>query len=348
VSLPEARYASDAAVATFYERAIDRLGSMRGVTVAGAGLRVPTAGNRWNPSRSLIVEGRPTREGETLFAADLTVTPGYLEALRIPLRTGRALSLADSADAPLAVVINEMMVRRYWNGDTARAVGARVRLGDEREPHAWRTVVGVVGNVRNDDMDAPPLPMVYVPLAQRPSREMTLVVRTVDDPLTRVADARAAIAAVDPEQPLYEIRSMEQVLADEMRSNIMLIAIMGIFAGIALALAALGIYGVVSHAVAQRTHEIGVRMAMGAAVRDVIRLVVGQGLTPVAIGLAIGIAAGLGVSRLMRGILYGVSPTDPRTYVGVVVILAGVAVLACIAPARRAARVDPLRALRAD
>jgi putative ABC transport system permease protein len=348
VSLPEARYASDASVATFYERVVERLRAVRGVLAAGAGVRVPAAGSRWNPSRSLIIEGRPPREGETLFAADLTVTPGYLEALRVPLHTGRALAPSDSADAPLAVVVNEMMVRRYWTGGSARVVGTRIRLGDERDPRAWRTVVGVVGNVRNDDVDAPPLPMVYVPLAQRPSREMTLVVRTVDDPLAHVEEARAALASVDPEQPLYDIRSMAQVLEDEMRTNVLLIAMMAIFAGIALALAALGIYGVVSHAVAQRTHEIGVRMALGAAVGDVVGLTVRQGLTPVAVGLALGIAAGLAISTLMRGILYGVSPTDPITYIGVVVILAGVALLACVAPARRAARIDPLLALRAE
>ena len=348
VSLPGARYASDASVAAFYERAVDRLGSMPGVTAAGAGLRVPTAGSRWNPSRSLVVEGRPPREGETLFAADLTVTPGYLETLRIPLHRGRALTTTDSTDAPLAVVVNEMMVRRYWDGDIGRAIGARIRLGDERDPQAWRTVVGVVGNVRNDDIDSPPLPMVYVPLAQRTSRDMTLVIRTSGDPLTRVADVRAAIGGVDPEQPLYEIKSMAQVLEDDMRANILLIAILGIFAGVALALAALGIYGVVSHAVAQRTHEIGVRMALGAAVRDVVGLTVRQGLTPVMIGLALGIVAGLGVSTLMRSILYEVTPTDPVTYAGVVVILTGVAFLACVAPARRAARVDPLSALRAE
>jgi putative ABC transport system permease protein len=348
VALPEARYASDAAVAAFYDRAVDRLRSMRGVRTAGAGLRVPTAGSRWNPSRSVVIEGRMPRDGETLFAADLTVTPGYLETLQIPLRAGRALAPTDATDAPLAVLINDMMVRRYWDGDAARALGARIRLGDERDPHTWRTVVGIVGNVRNDDLDSPALPMVYVPLAQRPSREMTLVLRTVDDPLTRVEDVRAAIAGVDPEQPLYEIKSMQQVLEDDMRVNILLIGMMGIFAGVALTLAALGIYGVVSHAVAQRTHEIGVRMALGAAVRDVVGLVVRQGLTPVAVGLGGGLAAGLAVSRLIGSILYGVSPTDPITYAAVVAIVVGVALLACVAPAIRAARVDPLLALRAE
>ena len=347
VALPEARYASGAAIAAFYEGVLSRLRDAPGVISAGAGLRVPTAGSRWNPNRSLVIEGRVPREGETPFAADLTCTPGYLETLRIPLRGGRALGSGDHADAPLAVVVNEMMVRRYWEGDSARAIGARLRLGDEPEG-AWRTVVGVVGNVRNDDIDSPPLPMVYVPLGQRPSPEMTLVVRTSGDPVAHVAAARAAIAAVDPEQPVFDVKTMAQVLEEDMRSNIVLIGIMGVFAGVALLLAALGIYGVVSHAVAQRTHEIGVRMALGAAVGDVVRLVTRQGLAPVAVGLLIGLGAGFAVSRLMAGLLYEVTPSDPATYAGTIVILSGVAVLACVAPARRAARVDPLRALRTE
>jgi putative ABC transport system permease protein len=241
-----------------------------------------------------------------------------------------------------------MMVRRYWDGDAKRAIGARIRLGDEPRPDAWRTVVGIVANVRNDDIDSPPLPMVYVPLAQRPSREMTVVMRTADDPIGHVEAARAAVAGVDPGQPVFEVKTMAQVLDEDMRQNIVLIGIMGIFAGVALVLAALGIYGVVSHAVAQRTHEIGVRMALGAALGDVVRLVTRQGLTPVAVGLAIGIAAGLAVSRLLAGMLYGITPTDPVTYGSVIAILAGVALLACVGPARRAARVDPMLALRAE
>jgi putative ABC transport system permease protein len=348
LALPEARYGTDASVATFYERVLDRLRGTPGVTTAGAGLRVPTAGSRWNPSRSLVIEGRPAREHETLFAADLTVTPGYLETLRIPLVAGRALTAADSQSAPLAVLVNQMTVRRYFDGNAAKALGARIRLGDESRADTWRIVVGIVGSVRNDDIDSPPLPMVYVPLAQRPSREMTLVVRTTGDPLRFVDEARAAVASVDREQPVYDVKSMAQVLEEDMRQSVLLIGILGIFAGIALVLAALGIYGVVSHAVAQRTHEIGVRMALGAAVRDVVRLVARQGLTPVFIGLVLGLGAGVAVSRLMSGLLYGVTPTDPITYLSVVAILAGVALLACVAPARRAARVDPLIALRAE
>jgi putative ABC transport system permease protein len=348
VSLPEARYAADAAVADFYDRVVERLRASQDVIAAGGGLRVPAAGSRYNPNRSVVIQGRTATPGETQFAADLTVTPGYLETLRIPLRRGRALTPADGAGAPLAVMVSEMMVRRYWNGLPDASLGARIRLGDEPSPDVWRTVVGIVGDVRNDDIESPPLPMVYVPLAQRPAREMTIAVRTAGDPLAHVAAAREAVAAVDPEQPIYDVKTMAQILDEDLRQSVVLIAILGLFAGVALALAAVGIYVVVAHAVAQRTHEIGVRMALGATIGDVLPLVMRQGFAPVGAGLTVGIGAAIGASQLLREILYGVTPTDAVTYGSVMAILAAVALVACLAPARRAAKIDPLLALRSE
>ncbi len=309
---------------------------------------MPATGSRWNPNRSLVIEGRPAPSGETRFAADLTVTPGYIETLRFPVRAGRTFRDADSAAAQLVVIVSDTTVRRYFDGNAQLAVGRRIRLGDEMPPDTWRTIVGVVGDVRNDDIDSPPLPMVYVPLAQRASRDMTIVMRTAGDPAAHVDEARAAVAAIDPAQPVYEIKSMAQILVEDLRQSVVLIGIIGIFALVALALAALGIYGVVAHAVAQRRHEIGVRMALGAAVGDVIRLVVRQGLVPVAAGLAIGISAGLAVSQAMKGVLYGVTPGDPITYATAAIVLIAAALLACAAPARRATRVDPITAIRSE
>jgi putative ABC transport system permease protein len=348
VVLPENRYAGDVAVASFYGRVLERLRASPGVTSTGAAVRVPAAGSRYNPNRSLIIEGRAVVPGETRFAADLTVTPGYLETLRIPLRAGRSLGGQDGGGARLAVVVSDTVVHRYWGGVREQALGARIRLGDEPSPEAWRTIVGVVGDVRNDDIDAPPLPMVYVPLAQRASREMTLVLRTRDTPLAHVEDARAAVAAIDADQPVYEVKTMAQIFEEDLRQSVVLGAVLGIFACVALLLAAIGIYGVVSHAVAQRTREIGVRIALGATAHNVRRLVVHQGFVPVAAGLAIGLAASLGASELLASLLYGVTPTDPVTYGSVVLILAAVALIACVAPARRAMHVDPVTALRTD
>jgi putative ABC transport system permease protein len=348
VSLPEARYGTDAAVTAFFTQAVERLRTSRGVVAAGAAVRMPATGSRWNPNRSLVIEGRPAPSGETRFAADLTVTPGYLETLRFPVRAGRTFSESDGVEAPLVVVVSDTAVRRYFDGNPRQALGTRVRLGDEPAPETWRTIVGIVGDVRNDDIDSPPLPMVYVPLAQRASREMTIVMRTAGDPMGYVDEARAAITAIDPMQPVYEVKSMAQILVEDLRQSVVLIGIIGIFALVALALAALGIYGVVAHAVAQRTHEIGVRMALGAAVADVIALVVRQGLAPVATGLAIGMAAGVAISQAMRSVLYGVTPGDPITYATAAIVLTAVALLACVAPARRATRVDPLVAIRSE
>jgi putative ABC transport system permease protein len=344
VSLPEARYADGAAVTAFYEGVIDRLRSSPDVMDAGAGVRVPAAGSRYNPNRSVVIEGRPVQPDETLSAQDQTVMPGYLETLRIPLRAGRYLTRSDGAGAPLAVVISDTMARKYWGG--ASPIGSRIRLGDETSKDAWRTVVGVVGNVRNDDIDAPPVPQVYVPLAQRLRREMTIVLRTRGDPLEHVATARAAVEAIDADQPVYDVKPMEQILEEDLRDSVVVIAMASIFAAVALALAAIGIYGVVAQSVAQRTHEIGVRMALGAAVSDVFGLVVRQGLLPGVAGLALGIGGGLATARVFAGMLYGVTPTDPITYASAIALLVAVALVACMAPARRAARVDPLVALR--
>ena len=345
VTIPATRYATDANVSAFYDRVLDRLRSTPGVIDVGATARLPAAGSRFNPNRTVVIDGRVPAPDDTWFANDLTISPGYLEALRVPVRQGRALAASDAAPSPLVVLVNETMARRFWAD--ASPVGARIRLGDEPRD-LWRTVVGVVGDIRNDDIDAPPLPHVYVPLAQRPTREMTLALRTTDDPLSHVAQARTAVAAVDPDQPLFEIQTMEQVLEDDLRQTVVLVGLAGLFAAVALALAATGIYGVVAHGVAQATREIGIRLALGATRSAVVGQVTRQGLIPVAIGLVTGAVVGAGVSRLLAGLLYGVSASDPLNYFVTVGVLAAAALLACVVPAVRAARTDPLTALRCE
>ena len=345
VSLPENRYPTNAQTTAFFDRVLERLISSPGVIAAGAGRQVPAAGGQYNPTRAVVIDGRTSAPGTTLSVTDLTVTPGYLETLRVPLLAGRTIGRGDNADSPLAVVINQTMARRYWG--TTNPIGARIRLGDE-VPADWRTVVGVVADIRNDDIDHPTLPYVYVPLSQRPGRDMTIVLRTTAEPMSHVSAVRAAIAAVDADQPLYDVRSMDQILWEDMRGPKVFIGLAGIFAAVALALAAIGIYGVVAFSVSQRTHDIGVRMAVGAAPANVLRLVITDGLAPVVLGLGIGLASALALSQLLRGILYGVTPTDPVTYIVVSVVLVGVASLACAIPGRRAVRIDPLIALRHD
>jgi putative ABC transport system permease protein len=346
VSLPENRYPTDGATTAFFDRLLERLTSLPDVVAAGAGSRVPAAGNQYNPTRALMIEGKALAPGTTSSVADLTVTPGYLEALRVPLLAGRTLERGDNANSPMAVVINQTLANRYW-GKTS-PIGARIRLGDEIPADMWRHVVGVVADIRNDDIGRPTQPYVYVPLSQRPARDMTIALRTAGDPLSHVPAVRAAIGAVDPDQPLYNVRSMEQILWEDMRGPKVFIGLAGIFAVLALALAAIGIYGVVAFSVSQRRHDIGVRMAVGAAPGNVLRLVIRDGLAPVVLGLGIGLASALALSRLLNGILYGVTARDPLTYAAVSGVLIGVALLACAIPGRRAVLIDPLIALRHD
>jgi len=340
------RQDSSANIAAFYDSVLDRLRALPAVIEAGATTRVPAAGSRFNPNRSIVIEGQVPAGGDTWFADDLTISPGYLEALRIPLRQGRRFSASDGAAAsPLVALVSETMAVRYWPNSSP--LGSRMRLGDEPVGE-WRTIVGVVGDVRNDDIDAPPLPHVYVPLAQRPSREMTLVVRSVDDPLLHVAQARAAVAAVDRNQPLYDIQTMTQIVAEDLRGTVVLVALAGLFAIIALALASTGIYGVIAHVVAQARREIGIRIALGAGRGAVVRQVTSRSLKPVVAGAALGVLIGAALARVVAGLLYGVSPGDPQNYLWTLAVLVAAALLASAVPAVRAARTDPIIALRSE
>jgi predicted permease len=284
--------------------------------------------------------------GETRVVDDVAVTAGYLETLRVQLREGRLLARTDAAGAPLVAVISETTARRYWGQQSP--VGARVRLGDETAPTAWRTVVGVVSDVRNDDVDSPPPPNVYLPAAQRPGREMTFMVRFTDDPLAHVTAARRAVAAEDPNLPVYNIRSMDQLLAEDLQGSRVLSSMTTVFGALALLLATVGIYGMVVYNVAQRTREIAIRIAVGARATDVVRHVLGRGMAPVLGGMAAGLIAALAVGRVLTIVLYGVSPADPSTYIGVGLVLLAATAAACAVPAQRIIRLDPVVALRRE
>ncbi|MGH9162000.1 MAG: FtsX-like permease family protein, partial [Vicinamibacteraceae bacterium] len=238
--------------------------------------------------------------------------------------------------------------RRYW--PSGSAVGRRVRWAGAESTAQWITVVGVVGDVRNDDLGEPPLPQIYLPTAQVPARTMSLAIRTKVAPLTLMAAAREQIQSVDRSLIVRDIRTMEQLVVEDRGGDPGFVTILGIFGGLALLLAAVGVYGVIASAVGQQTHEIGVRMALGADVRRIHRLVLRQALTPVAVGVVIGLVAALTSTRTIASFLSeaNVSPTDPLTIVAVVATLAFAAILASLVPARRAAKVDPVVALRAE
>jgi predicted permease len=235
------------------------------------------------------------------------------------------------------------MARKYWPNDDP--IGKRINTGNP-QTSPWRTIVGIVGDIKNQGLEAEPYPQMYAPYAQYPQRSLALVVRTASDPGSFIPAVREQVWEIDRDLPLYKIRNMGQILAASIarpRFNMLLIVI---FAAVALVLASVGIYGVISYSVTQRTHEIGIRMALGAQRKDVLKLVVGQGLALTLAGVGIGLITSFALTRVMSSLLYGVSATDPITFAAISTLLTGVALLACFIPARRATKVDPMIALR--
>lgn len=344
VTLPEAVPAEGAA--RWIDQALTRAKQLPGVRSAGATSRLPFAGGRWNPNRGLEIEGQTiTDSAEGRWAVDYTVTPGLIETLRVRVVEGRTFSDADGAGAPLVAIVNQAMARRFWPGTSP--MGARLRQGNDPSGE-WRTVVGVVADIRNDDADQPPLPYLYVPLAQHPVRTVTVTLRAAQDPAALADPLRRAVASFDPDQALYDVRTMKEVWEADLQGSRILIQVMGALAAIALGLAGLGVWGVAAQSVGQRTREIGVRMALGATAVQVGGLIAWQGLVPIAGGLVVGLAGGLALGRAMRSVLFQVTPADPVTLATTLTVLAAVGVIATLGPALRAARLDPLMALRTE
>jgi len=348
-SLPEAAYADSASMVRAYGEIGRRLRESPGVVAAGAITGLPLASTRgdWG----IRVEGRPGDPRENLAADWQVATPGYFEALGTPLRAGRAFTDADTATSLGVIIVNETMATRFWPG--VSAVGRRMTMGSNDR---WLTVIGVVADIHHRGLDAVPRPEMYRPHAQFRYGDatasavptMTWAVRTVGDPRAAVGYARAAIHGVDARLGISDVATMEQVVADstsDRRLNMLLFVLLGT---LALALATIGVYGVVAYSVSQRTHEIGVRMAIGARPHDVVRLMLDQGGRLAVAGVAVGSLAALLGARLIRGLLFDVSATDPVTFVAVPLGLLAVALLASYIPARRATRVDPVIALRGE
>jgi putative ABC transport system permease protein len=346
LALPTAKYAEDQQVVNFYDQLLARLAAQPGVQVATATNSLPldTGAGYY----SFVVEGRiPAPTDKQPDAETRLVHPEYFRALQIPLKRGRLLDDRDAAGAPDVVVINETMAKKYFGGDDP--IGRRITFGDPQAADAeWFTVVGIVGDVRGAALNAEPYAQTYGSYRQSPRRGMTLVLRTGGDPLALVSSVRQQVAALDPQQPLYQVQTGEQIMEASVartRFNMLLIAILAV---IALVLAAIGVYGVISYSVAQRTREIGIRMALGATSGSVLKLVVGEGMLLAGAGIAVGIVAAFAVTRIMASLLFGVTATDPVTFVSLAVVLAAIAFLASYIPARRATRVDPVVALRAE
>jgi putative ABC transport system permease protein len=274
-------------------------------------------------------------------------TPGYFETIGIPLRRGRLFNAGDRDGKQRVAIIDEGMARTFWPGQ--EALGKRFRMGDfSDKDDRWITVVGVVGSVRHSGLHADPRPQLYRPEAQAPSPALYVVARTTGDPRSLVAAVGAAVHEVDRDQPISQVRTLEQVVAESLLARRFNLLLLGLFAGLALALSAVGIYGVTAYSVTQRTREMGLRMALGAQPGGVLRLVVGEAGALVGLGVALGLAAAFGLTRVMASLLYGVGSTDPGTFVAVAVGLTGIAIAAAWLPGMRATRVDPMVALRAE
>ncbi len=361
ISLPRQKYESLDQRGTFYNRLLENIKTLPGVEAAAAASGLPLGNNGWQTSFTVVGQPPPPPNQVPLMEACL-VTPDYFRAMDIPVLRGRAFEERDNR-AHLAgkdlskipenqreiaglnvIVVDEEFARRHWPNE--EAVGKQVQLG--READATKlTVVGVVGRVKMDGLSTDSNRVQgYFPHGQVPAGGMTVVVKGKADPSQLISSLRQQVKMVDPDQPIYNIRTMDDIRAESVAPERLNLTLLSIFAGIALVLAIVGIYGVMSYAVTQRTHEIGVRMAIGAQSWDVFRMILGQGMTLALIGIGIGLVGALVLTRLMTTMLFGVEPTDPVTFAVIALLLTGVALMACYVPGRRATKVDPVVSLR--
>ncbi|MGE0885247.1 MAG: ABC transporter permease [Blastocatellales bacterium] len=344
ISLPSNRYTERSQVAAFYDQLLGKISALPGVESAGASSIVPLSGAAVDDPFS--IEGRPLDMNRPTIAGHQSVSPDFFRALGINLKMGRNFTAEDNAESTAVAIINETMAKTYWPEQSAQAIGQKIKLGAPKAPGEWATIVGIVRDIPHRGLDSSPKPDWYLPQSQYPARTMTLLVRTGLDPVGLTAVIRRQVSAIDPGQPVTNVSNMNEVVASSIaprRFNALLLAA---FAVMALLLATTGIYGLMAYAVSQRTREVGIRMALGAQRSDVIRLILKQGLTLTLIGIVTGTIGALVAVRAMTSLLYGITPTDPLTFLTIALLLTIVALLACYLPARRAAKVDPLTALR--
>lgn len=339
--LNAAKYDTPDKIWSMFDRTVHELRSLPGVESAALVRASPLSGN--GETYPATVEGRPpVAAGDAPQVQTNSVTTGYFTTMRIPILAGRDIAETDRAGTLPVVVVNKALAEHVWRGESP--IGKRIKLGTDD----WWTIVGVVGDARHYTLDETQLLQAYLPHAQRPQIFTSIVVRTIKDPHDLARAVREAVWRVDKDQPVWRFRSMDEDLDAVVTSPRVLMWLMGIFSVVAVLVAVVGIYGVLSYTMTQRTQEIGIRIALGADARRVRGLVVREGARLVAIAVAIGLVAAFGATRLLRSQLFGVAPHDALTFAAVTFVLAGVAILACYLPARRASRVDPMEALRTD
>jgi putative ABC transport system permease protein len=344
VALPDIRYEGEKQ-SRFYQDLVAHIQSLPGIQSASTVIPLPLSGDRF--SISFQIDGRPVAKKDEPSADFFSVSVGYFRTMGIPIVKGRDFNDRDQHKSTPVIIVTETFARKFFPGEDP--IGKRVQPGIntfDNEHSTMREIVGVVADVRNRSLSTEPKPAYYVPQTQTPFDQMTVVVKTASDPHSVISAVTKEVAALDRDLPVFSVKTMDEYLASSVAAPRFNTTLLSIFAAVALALTIVGLYGVMSYSVAQRTNEIGIRMALGAQTRDVLSLIVRQGFTLVLLGLAIGLAGAFALTRLIATLLFGVTTKDPLTFAAVAALLAFVALLACYIPARRAARVDPMEALR--
>jgi predicted permease len=345
ISLPQEQYRNAQQSSRFYAELIAALQSLPAVQSAGAGSDLPWTGYDENAG-GFTVEGRPQEYNDKTTARYHAATPDYFHALGIPLLNGRFFTDHDIKDSEPVIIVNDVMAKRYWPGE--EAVGKRISFNDEPKEKDWMRIVGVVGDIRDQPNSETARPAFWWAHAQQPFPDMSIVVRSGMEPAVLVDQLRQTLRGLDSGLAIADVRFMNQVADSAVSSHRFALFLVGLFAVLALVLATIGMYGVMSYSVNQRMHEFGIRMALGAGPRDLIRLIVGQGLRLSFVGAALGLLCAAGLARFLGSLLYGISGTDPATFAVVALVALSTTTLACYLPARRATGADPMRSLGSE
>jgi putative ABC transport system permease protein len=339
VTLSENKFPQDRQVVSYYRQVLDRIAALPGVRSAVAVSALPYS-RHWDDA-PITIEGQPAERGNQPEALIQSVTAGYFQSLHIPLREGRLPSETDSPTAPRIAAVSESMARKWWPGGTAIGRRIQVRNGP------WVQIVGVVGDIEHSVIDRSLAPTVYVPFSQSPGRQMDIAIRAAGDARALSSAVRATVRAVDPEQPITNLNTMTNLIEQEAFVLAYMAALMGVFGVLALALSTVGVYGVMAFMVSGQTHEIGIRMALGAQRGTVLAMLFRRGMRTALAGLLVGLIPAYGLARLMRAVVFGVSAVGPAVY-AIPLVLVAAAAVAIYIPARRALKIDPAGALRSE
>jgi putative ABC transport system permease protein len=346
IGLSGSKYETEASVIAFYDQLLDRIKSLPAVRSAAIRTYIPIAANEGYANRSFSIEGRLTSLADRPTAFYNCVSPDFFHTMEIPILKGRPFDKQDVKNGQNVIIINDTLARRDFPGEDP--IGKRMTYKANPKEEDWVMVVGIVKDTKPRALDGEPVAEMYTPFAQQPDSSMAFMIRTTSKPEGIIAAVRQTVQSLDKYQPVYGIRTLESVMSEAVAKPRFRTFLLGVFAVVALILAMVGIYGVMSYSVTQRTHEIGIRVALGAQGSDVLKLVIGYGMALAFVGVGIGLVASFALTRVMSQFLFGINPTDPLTFTVIVLLLSGVALLACFLPARRAMKIDPIIALRCE